>query len=76
MAIQACNYLCKLLAYGILFSQLKVTGINCSYLLALNTVACIWIRSGSINSIWLCKLRLIHFYSQQIVKIDIDNVSL
>jgi len=40
MAIQACkDYLCKLLAYGILFSQLKVTGINCSYLLALNTMA-------------------------------------
>ena len=40
MAIQACKvYLCKLLAYGILFSLLKVTGINCSYLLGLNIMA-------------------------------------
>ena len=40
MMIQACkDYLCKLLAYGILLSQLKVTGINCGYLLSLNIKA-------------------------------------
>ena len=38
--IQACkDYLCKLLAYGILFSQLKVAGMICGYLLALNIIA-------------------------------------
>ena len=40
MMIQACKeYLCKLFACGILFSQLKVTGINSGYLLSLNIIA-------------------------------------
>ena len=40
MMIQACkDYLCKVLPYGILLSQLKVTGINYGYILALNIIA-------------------------------------
>ena len=51
MTIQDCkDYLCKLLAYGILFSQLNLTGMN---IIALNVIALLVYVYRYVVGLWI-----------------------